>query len=175
MKATYTLLVAASLFCRTASAGEQDPAPTKPMKAEFSIYSGDMGDERAPTITDRKLAVEVTGQTARPCAAAGFSGWPHQQHRRHAGARRRRRPRCAPVRRPGAANGNAGALDCIGMRRGLWDGGRPGQQAAGMLPERSPAAGGGSAGAGLDFGSGKWPGGKAAARAAALIISRNFN
>jgi hypothetical protein len=70
-----------------------------------------------------------------------------------------------------------GALDCIGMRRGLWDGGRPGQQVAGMLPERSPAAGGGSAsaGAGLDFGSGKWPGGKAAARAAALIVSRNFN
>jgi hypothetical protein len=67
MKATYTLLAAASLFCRTASAGEQatDPAPTKPMKAEFSIYSGDMGDERAPTITDRKLAVEVTGQAAR--------------------------------------------------------------------------------------------------------------
>jgi hypothetical protein len=66
-----------------------------------------------------------------------------------------------------------GALDCIGMRRGLWDGGRPGQQAAGMLPARSPAAGGASAG--LDFGSGKWPGGKAAARAAALIASRNFN
>jgi hypothetical protein len=67
MKATYTLLVAASLFCGTASAGEQatDPAPTKPMEAEFSIYSGDMGDERAPTITDRKLAVEVTGQAAR--------------------------------------------------------------------------------------------------------------
>jgi hypothetical protein len=68
-----------------------------------------------------------------------------------------------------------GALDCIGMRRGLWDGGRPGQQAAGMLPKCSPAAGGASAGAGLDFGSGKWPGGKAAARAAALIASRNFN
>lgn len=68
-----------------------------------------------------------------------------------------------------------GALDCIGMRRGLWDGGRPGQQAARMLPERSPSAGSGSAGAGIDFGSGKWPGGKAAARAATLIASRNFN
>jgi hypothetical protein len=68
-----------------------------------------------------------------------------------------------------------GALDCSGMRRGLWDGGRPGQQAAGMLPERFPAAGGGSAAAGLDFGSGKRLGGKAAARAAALTVSRNFN
>jgi hypothetical protein len=67
MKVTYTLLVAASLFCGAASASEQptDPAPTKPMKAEFSIYSGDMGDERAPTSTDRKLAVEVTGLAAK--------------------------------------------------------------------------------------------------------------
>ncbi|MDQ2823330.1 MAG: hypothetical protein M3Y65_23620 [Pseudomonadota bacterium] len=67
MKITYFLLAAAWCLHGPASAREQavDPAPTKPMKAEYSIYSGELGDERAPTGTDRKLAIEIGGQAAK--------------------------------------------------------------------------------------------------------------
>jgi hypothetical protein len=41
------------------------PAPAKPLKAEYTIYSGGLGDEQAPTKTERKLAVEITGQGAK--------------------------------------------------------------------------------------------------------------
>ena len=41
------------------------PAPAKPLKAEYTIYSGGLGDEQAPTKTERKLAIEVTGQGAK--------------------------------------------------------------------------------------------------------------
>jgi hypothetical protein len=41
------------------------PAPTKSLKAEYTIYSGGLGDEQAPTKTERKLAIEVTGQGPR--------------------------------------------------------------------------------------------------------------
>ena len=35
------------------------------MKAKYLIYSGEMGDQRAPTRSDRKLSVTVTGQAAK--------------------------------------------------------------------------------------------------------------
>lgn len=41
------------------------PAPAKPLKAEYTIYSGGLGDEQAPTKTDRKLAIDITGQAAK--------------------------------------------------------------------------------------------------------------
>jgi hypothetical protein len=41
------------------------PAPAKPLKAEYTIYSGGLGDEQAPTKTERKLAVEISGQGAK--------------------------------------------------------------------------------------------------------------
>jgi len=41
------------------------PAPAKPLTAEYTIYSGSLGDEQAPTKTDRKLAVEITGEAAK--------------------------------------------------------------------------------------------------------------
>jgi hypothetical protein len=41
------------------------PAPAKPLKAEYTIYSGGLGDEQAPTKTERKLAIEITGQGAK--------------------------------------------------------------------------------------------------------------
>jgi hypothetical protein len=41
------------------------PAPAKPLKAEYTIYSGSLGDEQAPTKTERKLAIEITGQGAK--------------------------------------------------------------------------------------------------------------
>lgn len=67
MKISHLLLTAAWFLSETAGAQEPavDPAPTKPLNAQYSIYSGDMGDERAPTRTDRKLAVEVTGLAAK--------------------------------------------------------------------------------------------------------------
>ena len=40
-------------------------AKTKPMKAEYTIYSGSLDDELAPTRDDRKLAVEVSGPAAK--------------------------------------------------------------------------------------------------------------
>lgn len=44
---------------------EGGPALTKPLTAEYTIYSGSLGDERAPTKGDRKIAFEVTGQAAK--------------------------------------------------------------------------------------------------------------
>jgi hypothetical protein len=41
------------------------PAPAKPLKAEYTIYSGGLGDEQAPTRTERKLSIEITGQGAK--------------------------------------------------------------------------------------------------------------
>lgn len=40
-------------------------AKTKPMKADYTIYSGSLDDELAPTRDDRKLAVEVSGPAAK--------------------------------------------------------------------------------------------------------------
>ena len=41
------------------------PAPAKPLKAEYTIYSGGLGDEQAPTKDERKLAIEISGQGAK--------------------------------------------------------------------------------------------------------------
>lgn len=41
------------------------PAPAKPLKAKYTIYSGGLGDEQAPTNTERKLAVDISGQGAK--------------------------------------------------------------------------------------------------------------
>jgi len=51
-----------------AYAGEKEywPAPSKPLKAaEYTIYSGELGNEQAPTKDDRKLAIEISGQAAK--------------------------------------------------------------------------------------------------------------
>jgi hypothetical protein len=40
-------------------------AKTKPMKADYTIYSGSLDDALAPTRDDRKLAVEVSGPAAK--------------------------------------------------------------------------------------------------------------
>jgi hypothetical protein len=37
----------------------------KPLKGSYLIYSGELGEQEAPTQIDRKLAIEVTGQMAR--------------------------------------------------------------------------------------------------------------
>lgn len=40
-------------------------APAKPLKAEYTIYSGGLGDEQAPTKDEHKLAIEISGQGAK--------------------------------------------------------------------------------------------------------------
>jgi len=62
------LLACASAFAFTTSSAQDKavyPAPTKPLTAEYTIYSGGIGDEQAPTKDDRKLAIEVTGKAAK--------------------------------------------------------------------------------------------------------------
>ena len=67
MKTSLALLFTAALLTTTVSAEQKGiyPAPAKPMKAEYTIYSGELGDEQAPTRTERKLSVEVSGQGAK--------------------------------------------------------------------------------------------------------------
>lgn len=47
-----------------AFAGQAETAP-KPLKADYVIYSGDLGEQMPPTKTDRKISINVTGQSAK--------------------------------------------------------------------------------------------------------------
>jgi hypothetical protein len=65
------------------------PAPAKPLKAQYTIYSGGLGDEQAPTRDERKLAIEISGQGAKeifdslyPDAKVTCSGEPGERLRR---------------------------------------------------------------------------------------------
>lgn len=65
---SYMIFSAAALLVSTNALAQGQaayPAPTKPLTAEYTIYSGDLGDEQAPTKNERKLAVEVTGEAAK--------------------------------------------------------------------------------------------------------------
>ena len=63
----FPALAALLLLSADASSEEKTnyPVPAKPLTAEYTIYSGSLGDEQAPTKTDRKLAVEITGAAAK--------------------------------------------------------------------------------------------------------------
>lgn len=57
-------------FCSTLLAmlialGSQAHAAPKPLKANYVIYSGDLGEQMPPTKTDRKISINVTGQSAK--------------------------------------------------------------------------------------------------------------
>lgn len=55
----------------------------KPLKGEYSVYSGELNDQSSPTPKDRKISILITGQAAKEmfdligpdekdtCAAAG--------------------------------------------------------------------------------------------------------
>lgn len=61
MKALIALLLLAG-----AAHGEQvEAAPPKSLKADYVIYSGDLGERLAPTRTDRKMSVHITAQSAK--------------------------------------------------------------------------------------------------------------
>lgn len=62
------LLIFASTWLLTAYANEKAvwPAPAKALKgAEYTIYSGKLGEEGTPTKDDRKLSIEIGGQAAK--------------------------------------------------------------------------------------------------------------
>lgn len=61
------ILLTLSMTTALASAYSAEPTDDyKPMQATYSIYSGEMGDERgAPTATDRKLAIAIEGRSAK--------------------------------------------------------------------------------------------------------------
>jgi hypothetical protein len=67
MKTSFLFLSITALLSTAAGAEQKAiyPAPAKPLKAEYTIYSGELGNEQAPTPKERKLAVEVTGQGAK--------------------------------------------------------------------------------------------------------------
>lgn len=61
------IIILAAALISVAQAAENPvmPAPTKPLKAEYTIYSEELGNEQAPTKDDRKLAIEISGQGAK--------------------------------------------------------------------------------------------------------------
>ncbi len=65
MRKLFTYMLA--VFSLTAANAEEavSLAKTKPLQAEYTIYAGELGDEQAPTKSDRKLSSEVSGQAAR--------------------------------------------------------------------------------------------------------------
>lgn len=67
MKNTLILFFSTALIVVAVRAQDKTthPAPPKPFTAEYTIYSGWLGEEKAPTPNDRKLSVEVTGQAAK--------------------------------------------------------------------------------------------------------------
>ncbi|MCC2959817.1 hypothetical protein LK540_05155 [Massilia sp. IC2-278] len=68
-KMSIRVLLAFWSMCAVTTSSAQDkaiyPAPAKPLTAEYTIYSGGIGDEQPPTMDDRKLAVEVKGKAAK--------------------------------------------------------------------------------------------------------------
>ena len=66
MKNTVAILGATALVS-LAYAAEQvhRPAPYRPFKGEYTIYSGDLDDQQAPTKEDRKLSFIIEGQSAK--------------------------------------------------------------------------------------------------------------
>ena len=63
-----SLLIAVAMMLHVGSHAQEKPvylAPAKPLKAEYTIYSGGLGDEQAPTKDERKLAIEISGQGAK--------------------------------------------------------------------------------------------------------------
>jgi hypothetical protein len=63
-----SLLIAVAMMLSVGGHAQEKPvypAPAKPLKAEYTIYSGGLGDEQAPTKDERKLAIEISGQGAK--------------------------------------------------------------------------------------------------------------
>ncbi|MGK5025324.1 hypothetical protein [Janthinobacterium sp. RB2R34] len=64
------LIISLIVLLPTADATEKREHPiqsarTKPLQAEYTIYSGELGNEQAPSKSDRKLAIEINGPAAK--------------------------------------------------------------------------------------------------------------
>jgi len=60
MKALLCMLLAGA-----AQAAQIEAAPPKPLNADYVIYSGDLGEQLAPTQADRKISISVSGKPAK--------------------------------------------------------------------------------------------------------------
>lgn len=54
-----------ALLAGAAQAEPVEADAPKQLKADYVIYSGDLGEQLAPTATDRKISIHVTGQSAK--------------------------------------------------------------------------------------------------------------
>lgn len=60
-----TFLLIALSFAVNASAEDSGPGPYKKAAATYRIYGGGLGDPRAPTVQDKKIAISMEGSAAR--------------------------------------------------------------------------------------------------------------
>ncbi|NHZ60773.1 hypothetical protein [Massilia genomosp. 1] len=67
MKNLLILLALAAGVPAQAGAGDKEPwaAPYKPLKGAYLIYGGSLGEQQAPTRTDRKVAISIEGTAAK--------------------------------------------------------------------------------------------------------------
>jgi len=67
MKTVFNLMLAASTLSTAFYAMGADTkfSTSKPLKGSYSIYSGELGEETAPSTSDRKMVIEITGLPAR--------------------------------------------------------------------------------------------------------------
>ena len=67
MKRVLLCAVSMLVACGIAYADETAAAASspKPLNADYVIYSGELGDQRVPTKSDRKLSIVVHGQPAK--------------------------------------------------------------------------------------------------------------
>lgn len=72
IKALLLMLYSATLLPSSLASQEIWPAPSKPLKAHYTIYSGELGNEQAPTDHERKIAIEISGQAAREIFASMY-------------------------------------------------------------------------------------------------------
>jgi hypothetical protein len=71
MKKILAILGAITLLSLTCAAEQaQWPAPYRPFKGEYAMYSGELGDQQAPTRSDRKLSFVVEGPAAKEIFSA---------------------------------------------------------------------------------------------------------
>ena len=59
------MIALAALLAASLCMGHTNQPITKLLKAEYTIYAGELGDELPPTRADRKLAIEISGQAAK--------------------------------------------------------------------------------------------------------------
>ena len=65
MKKILTIIGVSALLSAYASEQVHRPAPYRSLKGEYTIYSGDLDDQQAPTADDRKLSFIIEGQPAK--------------------------------------------------------------------------------------------------------------